>query len=290
MVSYTHLLQSLLSGVFLGGIFALLTVGFTLSWGIMKVLNLSHAVFAVLAAYISYWLLRGTGLDPLFSLVPIVVLFFLGGTILYRFLIAPLGRARDIPMASTVLTFGLAIVVENSMAYVWKPDARVLKTAYIGASFPLGELLVPLGPLLGFLLALAGIGLIYLFLHNTYTGKAVQATWQDPEGAALVGISLGRVSVITFGLALASAGAAGVALAFLYTFYPTVHYIWLLFVFLVAILGGVGSVVGALAGGLVIGFIFAMAATFIPFVWVNAILFALLLLILLVRPRGLFRM
>ncbi|MDP2954519.1 MAG: branched-chain amino acid ABC transporter permease, partial [Chloroflexota bacterium] len=206
MVSYTHLLQSLLSGVFLGGIFALLTVGFSLSWGIMKVLNLSHAVFAVLAAYIAYWLLVGARIDPLVSLLIVVPLFFLLGIAVYRLLLAPLGRARDIPMASTVLTFGLAIVVENSMAYAWKPDARLFKTAYIGASLPLGDLFVPLGPFLGFLLSVIAIGLIYYFLHNTYTGKAVQATWQEPEGAALVGISLGRVSTITFGLAMASAG------------------------------------------------------------------------------------
>ena len=289
MVSFTHLLQSLLSGLFLGGIFALLSVGFSLSWGIMKVLNLSHAVFGVLAAYIAYWLSTRASVDPLVSLVVIVPLFFLVGIAIYKLLLAPLSRARDLPMASTILTFGLAVIVENSMAYAWKPDARVLKTAYIGAALPLGDLPVPLGPFLGFLLAVVCIGLIYYFLHNTYTGKAVQATWQEPEGAALVGISLGRVSVITFGLAMASAGVAGVALAFLYTFYPTVHYVWLLFVFLVAILGGVGSMVGALAGGLIIGLIFGMAAAFIPFVWVNAVLFALLLAILLVRPTGLFR-
>jgi branched-chain amino acid transport system permease protein len=279
-----------MAGLFLGGIYALLSVGFSLTWGIMKVLNLSHAVFGVLAAYTSYWLLQKVGLDPLLSLLLVVPLFFVGGGLLYRFLIAPLGRARDIPMASTVLTFGLAIVVENSMAYFWKPDPRLLRTAYIGAALSLGELRVPLGPLLGFLLAVVGIALIYFFLHSTYTGKAVQATWQDPEGATLVGIALERVSVITFGLALASAGAAGVALALLYAFYPTVHYIWLLFIFLVTILGGVGSVVGTIAGGLVIGFIFGMAATFLPFAWVNTTLFALLLIILLVRPTGLFRM
>ena len=256
----------------------------------MKVLNLSHTVFAVLAAYIAYWLLVGARIDPLVSLLIVVPLFFLLGIAVYRLLLAPLSRAGDIPLASTVLTFGLAIVVENSMAYAWKPDARLLKTPYLGASIPLGDLPVPLGPLLGFILSIVAIGLIYYFLHNTYTGKAVQATWQEPEGAALVGISLGRVSTITFGLAMASAGVAGIALGFLYTFYPTVHYIWMLFVFLVAILGGVGSMMGALAGGLVIGMIFGLSAAFIPFVWVNAVLFALLLVILLVRPTGLFRM
>lgn len=289
MVSYTHLIESLLSGVFLGSIFALLTVGFSLSWGIMKVLNLSHAVFGVLAAYIAYWMLARASIDPLVSLLVVVPFFFVLGLGIYRFLLAPLSRARDLPMASTVLTFGLAVIVENSMAYAWKPDARILKTAYIGASVPVGDLPVPLGPLLGFSLAVLSIGLIYYFLHSTYTGKAVQATWQEHEGAALVGISLSRVSLITFGLAMASAGVAGVALAFLYTFYPTVHYIWLLFIFLVAILGGVGSMIGALAGGLVIGLVFGMAAAFIPFVWVNAVLFGLLLIILLVRPTGLFR-
>jgi branched-chain amino acid transport system permease protein len=144
------------------------------------------------------------------------------------------------------------------------------------------------GPLIGFILAALTIGLLYLFLDYTYTGKAVQATWQNPVGAALAGINPDRVSLVTFGLSTASAGVSGVAMAFIYAFYPSVYMVWTMFVFLVAIVGGVGSILGAALAGLLVGFIIGLSAAFLPFVWVNVLLFALLLFILLLRPEGLF--
>ena len=144
------------------------------------------------------------------------------------------------------------------------------------------------GPLIGFAMAIVAIALLYLFLHRTYTGKAVQATWQNPMGAALVGINPEHVSLVTFGLSIASAGAAGVAMALIYAFYPSVQSVWTMFVFLVTIVGGVGSVIGTALAGLLIGFIIGISAAFLPFVWVNVLLFALLLVILLFKPEGLF--
>jgi len=137
-------------------------------------------------------------------------------------------------------------------------------------------------------MAIVAIALLYSFLQHTYTGKGVQATWQNPMGAALVGINPGHVSLITFGLSIASAGAAGVAMALIYAFYPSVQSVWTLFVFLVTIVGGVGSVIGTGLAGLLIGFIIGVSAAFLPFVWVNVLLFALLLAILLFKPEGLF--
>jgi branched-chain amino acid transport system permease protein len=288
MVSATHIAQSVLSGLFLGGIYALLSVGFSLTLGSMKVLNISHAVFAVLGAYIAYWVFVLTGIDPLFSLPLMVVLLFVMGAVVYRLFIRPVNKAKDPIMATMVVTFGLSIVVENFMSYFWKPDPRILKPPYTGSSFFIGDVAISQGSLVGFALAILAITLLYLFLHNTFTGKAVQATWQNPTGAALVGVNTDRVSLITFGLAIASAGIAGVAMAFIYAFYPSVHLLWTLFVFLVTILGGVGSVIGAALSGLIIGFIMGMSAAFLPFVWVNVLLFGLLLIMLLFRPAGLF--
>ena len=288
MVSATHIAQSVLSGLFLGGIYALLSVGFSLTLGSMKVLNISHAVFAVLGAYIAYWVFVLIGIDPLFSLPLMVVLLFVMGAVVYRLFIRPVNKAKDPIMATMVVTFGLSIVVENFMSYFWKPDPRILKPPYTGSSFFIGDVAISQGSLVGFALAILAITLLYLFLHNTFTGKAVQATWQNPTGAALVGVNTDRVSLITFGLAIASAGIAGVAMAFIYAFYPSVHLLWTLFVFLVTILGGVGSVIGAALSGLIIGFIMGMSAAFLPFVWVNVLLFGLLLIMLLFRPAGLF--
>jgi branched-chain amino acid transport system permease protein len=287
-MSLSYILQSIISGVLLGGIYALLSVGFGLTWGTMKVLNISHAVFAVLGAFFAYWFFVKAGIDPVLSLPLLVVLLFLVGSVVYKLVIRPVMKAKDVIMASMVATFGVAIVVENVMSFVWRPDPRILKPSYTGTSFFIGEMAISKGPLIGFAMAIVAIALLYLFLHRTYTGKAVQATWQNPMGAALVGINPEHVSLVTFGLSIASAGAAGVAMALIYAFYPSVQSVWTMFVFLVTIVGGVGSVIGTALAGLLIGFIIGISAAFLPFVWVNVLLFALLLVILLFKPEGLF--
>jgi len=287
-MSLSYIMESIISGLLLGGIYALLSVGFGLTWGTMKVLNISHAVFAVLGAFVAYWLFVKAGVDPILSLPLLVVLLFLTGAVIYRLVIRPVTRARDVTMASMVATFGVAIVGENLMSYIWRPDPRILKPSYVGSSIFLGEMAISKGPLIGFAMAMAAIALLYWFLHHTYTGKGVQATWQNPMGAALSGINPEHVSLITFGLSIASAGAAGVAMALIYAFYPSVQSVWTMFVFLVTIVGGVGNVIGTGMAGLLIGFIIGISAAFLPFVWVNVLLFALLLTILLLRPQGLF--
>jgi branched-chain amino acid transport system permease protein len=287
-MSISYIIESIISGIMLGGTYALLSVGFGLTWGTMKVLNISHAVFAVLGAFVAYWLFVKAGVDPILSLPLMVVLLFLVGGVVYRLVIRPITKAKDIIMASMVATFGVAIVVENLMSFFWRPDPRILKPSYTGSSIFIGEMAISKGPLIGFAMAILAIALLYWFLHHTYTGKGVQATWQNPMGAALVGINPEHVSLITFGLSIASAGTAGVAMALIYAFYPSVQTVWTMFVFLVTIVGGVGSVIGTALAGLLIGFIIGVSAAFLPFVWVNVLLFALLLVILLFKPEGLF--
>jgi branched-chain amino acid transport system permease protein len=287
-MSLSYIVESIISGILLGGIYALLSVGFGLTWGTMKVLNISHAVFAVLGAFVAYWLFVKAGVDPILSLPLTVVLLFLVGGVVYRLVIRPVTKAKDIIMASMVATFGVAIVVENLMSFFWRPDPRILKPSYTGSSIFIGEMAISKGPLIGFAMAILAIALLYWFLHHTYTGKGVQATWQNPMGAALAGVNPEHVSLITFGLSIASAGTAGVAMALIYAFYPSVQTVWTMFVFLVTIVGGVGSVIGTALAGLLIGFIIGVSAAFLPFVWVNVLLFALLLVILLFKPEGLF--
>jgi len=283
------ILQSIVSGILMGGIFALLGVGFSLSWGVMKVINIAHAAFGILAAYIAYWGLTLYGIDPILSLGLSLPLLFLTGLMIHRFLIQPITRAREIVVASMILTFGLAVVLENIMLFAWSADERLITTPYSSQSIFLGEIIVKISSLLGFVLSIFGIGAIYLFLYHTHTGKAVRATWQEPEGAALQGIDLERVSMIAFGLAIASAGAGGVAMAYMYSFNPPAHNFWLIFLFLVVIVGGVGSIFGSAIAGLLIGLITGVSGAFFPFQWINVLLFGLLMGILLVKPEGLFK-
>lgn len=283
------IIQSIVSGLLMGGIFALLGVGFSLTWGVMKVINIAHAAFGIMAAYIAYWGLTLYGIDPTLSLVLILPLLFTLGLIIHRFLIQPITRARDIVVASMILTFGLAIILENAMLFVWHPDERLITTSYSSKAIFIGEIIIKVSNLLGFILSILGIGAIYLFLHHTHTGKAVRATWQEPEGAALQGINLKKVSMITFGLAIASAGAGGVSMAYMYSFNPPAHNLWLIFLFLVVIVGGVGSVLGSAAAGLIIGLIIGLSGAFFPQQWINVLLFGLLMGILLIKPEGLFK-
>lgn len=289
MITPALLAQSLISGLLMGGIYALLGVGFSLTWGVLKVINIAHATFGVLAAYGAYWVLTLLHVDPLLSLLPIIALLFLIGMGLHRALIQPISRAREMIVSSMVLTFGLAIIVENTMLMLWSPDPRVLTPSYAGKALLIGDIGLPLPQLVGLGLAVLGISLIYLFLHHTHTGKAVQATWQDPEGAALMGIDLQRVSRIAFGLAIAAAGGGGVAMAMMYAFDPAMHTIWLIFLFLIVIVGGVGSILGTALAGLLIGVITGLCLAIVPYHWINVITFGLLMVILLLRPEGIFK-
>lgn len=285
-----ELVQSLISGILVGGAFALLGVGFSLTWGVTRVINVAHAAFAVLAAYLAYWATKSYRVDPVLSLVVIVPLFFVLGVAFHELLIKPTAkRTRDLALSSMVLTFGLTAALENGMAWVWTPDPRVLNTAYTGKAFLVGPIAFSYGPMIGFLLAAVTLTALYAFLHRTYTGRAVRAVWQDREGAALSGVNLSRVTSITYGASMVTAGVAGVAMALQYTFDPATNFGWMIYVFLVVIFGGVGSVLGAALAGLVIGIILGVTGVFVPLTWVNLVLFVFLIALLLVRPSGLMR-
>jgi branched-chain amino acid transport system permease protein len=289
MFNEVVVVQSIVSGLLMGAVFSLIGVGFSLTWGVMKVINIAHATFAVLGAYIAYWGLTLLMVDPILSLVVSLPLLFFLGMIVHRFLVQPITRAKDSLVASMVLTFGLAIVLENIMLFAWTPDERVITTSYSSKVFFVGDIILKVSSLTGFGLAIAGIAAIYIFLYHSRTGKAVRATWQDPEGAALQGINLKRVSRIAFGIAIASACAGGVGMTYMYSFNPTAHNLWLMYLFLVVIVGGVGSVFGSAMAGLVIGLIIGLSGAFFSERWINVFLFGLLMVIVLVRPQGLFK-
>jgi branched-chain amino acid transport system permease protein len=286
--SWTQLIQSVTSGLLLGGIFAALSVGFSLTLGVSRVVNLSHPVFALLGAYITFWLLHLFGLDPLLSLLVIIPVLFALGVALERTVIRETAkRTRDITAASLVLTFGIAIVVQNLLLYFFKADPRLVSTSYTARALFIGNIALPISYIIGFATAAVTVAAIYFFLHRTYTGKAARAVWQDREGAILCGIDINRVTTITYGLALASGGISGMCMSLIYSIDPGTHFSWLVFVFAVVILGGAGSILGTAIAGLTIGLIIGISSALIPYAWVNFVLFAIIIILLLVRPTGL---
>lgn len=281
--------EAVVLGTILGLVYATLGVGFSLTWGALDVINVSHGAFAVLAAYLGYFANTSYGIDPVLALLAITPAFFLVGVALQELLFRPLAaRAEELAYASLVLTFGLAIVIENLMVVAFSADPRLLKTGYTSLTVDVAGVPVTGGRLLGAGLALVTLAVLYVFLSRTYTGRAVRAISENAEGAALSGIDERRVSAVTFGLALATAGVAGVAASMFFPFGPSEHYAWLISIFIVTIFGGVGSIVGAGVAGLLTGLIFEFAAIVVPFSWVPFVLFTLLIALLVLRPEGIF--
>jgi len=289
-ITINQFVQSVVTGLLLGGTFAVLAVGFSLILGISHVVNLSHPAFALIGAYITFWLLDLYGINPIISLLVVIPVLFIFGVLLERTVIRETARrTRDLTSASLVLTFGIMIIIENVLLYFCKATPRLVTTGYTGRSLFIGSIAFPISHLISFGLAALTTGLIYFFLHHTYPGKAARAVWQDREGAILSGISINRINATTFGISLASAGVAGTCMSLMYAMEPATHLGWIIFVFAVVILGGVGSIVGTVTASLLIGLVIGVSSALIPLTWINLILFGIIILLLLVKPTGLFK-
>mgnify|MGYP006290002781 CR=1 FL=1 len=285
-------LEAIVLGVVLGLVYAVLGVGFSLTWGTLEVINVAHGAFAVLGAYLGYFANATYGVDPVLALLGIAPAFFVVGVVLYEVVLRRLARrARDVAFASLVLTFGVAVALENLMVVAFSADPRLMQTGYTSTTVDVLGTPISGGRLVGSGLAVATLLAVFLFLRWTYTGRAVRAVSQNAEGAALSGIDERRVSALTFGLGIATAGVGGVAAALFFPFSPSEHLAWMIPVFIVTILGGVGSIVGAGVAGLVTGLVFELSFSVVgvPFVWVKFVLFVLLIGLLVVRPEGLFQ-
>ncbi len=289
-ISGTLFIQSVVSGLLLGGTFVVLAIGFSLILGIARVVNLAHPVFALVGAYLTFWLLDLYGLNPLLSLVVVVPVLFLLGVGLERIVIRQAAkRTRDITSASLVLTFGIAIIVENLLLVICKATPRLVTTSISGRALFVGGVAVPLNILVGFSVAAVTVAVIYFLLHHTFLGKAARAVWQDREGAILMGINVNGVTAITYGISFAAAGIAGTCMSLIYSIEPSTHWAWINFVFAIVIVGGVGSITGTAIAGLLIGLIIGISNALIPLTWTNLVLFAIIIVLLLIRPTGLVR-
>ena len=289
-----HLLaQDLVNGILAGGILAVVALGFSLVWGIMNIINLAHGAFVMLGAYTTYQLFTSFHVDPFVSLPISFVLLFVLGYLIQRLLMNWIARA---PLLTTFLfTFGLSLLVVNIALIVWSGDTRGVTTAYSGANFTLGDVTVPWAKLYTLLAALAITGTMQLWLVRSKTGRAIRATSMDIGAAQLSGVRVTEIYAIVFGLGAGLAGVAGTLISLSYSLHPTMGDLFLIKAFVVCVLGGLGSVQGALIGGLVYGIVEAFA-TQLDFTigtqhisgsgLQDAIALIVLLIVLIVRPRG----
>ena len=278
--SGTLLAQSALSGVFIGGMYGLLGLGLGLSWGLLHVINLAHFAFAFLAAYLCYQLATVGGVDPLLTLALIVPLFFALGVAL-EWLLA---RYRVSPLNSLLATFGLTAIIEAGIQGVWTADFRKLESVYASQKFRVGELYVPVPELLTLTLAVALAFSIWAAMRFTDLGRAMRALAEDAAIAAAFGVNRKALALLLAGVCGALAGVAGVCLALSFTLTPSQLYAWVGVVFAAVMLGGLGSPLGPLAAGIVIGVSEAVTMAFVSPSWAPIVSFTLLIVLLLVRP------
>jgi branched-chain amino acid transport system permease protein len=285
--------QDVVNGILAGGILAIAALGFSLVWGIMNIINLAHGSFIMLGAYCAYELFSRFHIDPFVSVPIAFVLLFALGYLLQRFVINYVVRA---PVLTTfLLTFGLSILIVNIALLIWTGDTRGVSPSYAGASFSLGPVTVTWAKLWTLLAALAIGGAMNLWLSRSRMGRAIRATAIDVGAAQLAGVKVAHVYAVTFGLGTALAGAAGALLSLSYAINPTMGEPFLIKSFVVCVLGGLGSVQGALIGGLVYGVVEAFASQLDLTILgqhvsgsglQDAIALVVLLIVLIVRPTG----
>lgn len=278
--SWTLLAQSILSGVFAGALYGLLGLGLGLSWGLLRTINLAHFAFAFLSAYICYQLAAVAHVDPLLTLIGIVPLMFALGAGLHWLT----DRFRLTPFSSLLLTFGCMGIVESLMQTVWTADPRKLESHYAELKFRLGPLYLPVPEVITLLVAVAITLGVWAVLRFTDLGKALRASAEDAAVAAAFGINQRRNGFLLAGTCAAMAGIAGVCIALSSSISPSQMYAWVGVVFAAVMLGGLGSALGPLVAGVVIGVSEAVTMSVTSPSWAPLVSFTLLILILLLRP------
>jgi len=280
------LVQSVVSGVLTGSLYAMIGVGLTVVFGVMRIINLAHGDLVMLGMFGAFWAHALLGIDPFVSIVLWVPVMFLAGMLIYRFLLKPIIPGGE--LNTLLYTAGLSLLIANVALFAWTGDYRTIKLRYALTPLRPFGIAVPIPLAIAFLLAIVITVCLYLFLARTDPGRAIRATSQNPEAAALMGIDVDRISMLTFGLGSALAGAAGVLLAPSLYLYPTVGELLVAKCFVIVVLGGLGSVSGAIAGGILLGLVESLGAVYVSVAYKDTIGFVIFLLVLLLRPSGLF--
>jgi branched-chain amino acid transport system permease protein len=277
--SATLLAQSILSGIFVGALYGLMGLGLSLSWGLLRLINLAHFAFAFLAAYLCYQM-ASHGVDPLLTLVVIVPAFFAIGAGLHWVM----ARFAVTPFNSLLLTFGLMGVIEAVIQSIWTADFRKLESAYANEKFKIGALYLPVPELVTLLLAVGFSFALWAVLRFTDLGKALRAAAEDPAIAAAFGVNQKVNALLLAGACAALAGIAGVCIALSFTLAPSQMYAWIGVVFAATMLGGLGRALGPLVAGTLIGVSEAVTMAVTSPSWAPLVSFTLLIVVLLFRP------
>ncbi len=278
-------LQSLISGILIGGVYALIGIGLTIIFGVMRVINFAHGDILMVGMYLTYNLFTLLGMDPFLSIVVSIPLMFLFGAFLQKVFINRMLGA--LPQNQILLTIGLGLIMSNTMMLAYTSDYKILTTDYSSSSFNLWGISISTPLAISFLITVAITVMLYWFLMKTDTGQAIRATAQDREAAQLMGINVKWMSILAFGLGAALAGTAGALISPTYYIFPQIGGTFTLKAFVITVLGGMGSIIGATLGGIIIGVAESLGAVYISSGWKDVVVFVLFLLVLLFKPAGL---
>jgi branched-chain amino acid transport system permease protein len=280
----TQLVQTLILGLLIGGVYALLASGLTLIFGVMDVINVAQGALIILAAFLSWTLWRDAGIDPLLGVLVTTPAMFALGWVLYRVSVQWLaGRPASM---SVLLTFALALVIEGVMGLVWSNRSHFARPAYVDQSYHAGSFYFPKGQVYGCVIAVGVLAALYVLLRSTWLGRAIRAVSENVGSARLVGVNARRVAALTFAIGVATTGAGGSIASVLYPFLPGSHYQWISRLLGIIVLGGMGSLPGATIGALTLGVAETMTTIYWSPRWATMVPYAVIMIVLLARPQG----
>ncbi len=284
-------IESLLNGILMGSIYGLTAVGLTLIFGVMKVVNFAHGSILMVGMFAAYFFVALTGLNPYLALVVVVPFLFVFGYAMQKFIIKPIFVAeKDVrePITVIIVTTGIWYILDNLALMLFGAEFRVAKTSVTGKMLEVFDMYFLWPKIIGAVITLL-LGLyLFWFLRHSRMGKAVRATSLDREAATLMGIKQNRIYNIVFGLGCACCGVAACVLVPFYYVYPTVGVPFDIKAFIIVVLGGLGSVPGAILGGILIGIIETLGAQFMAATWTEMLIYVFFLLVLFIKPAGLF--
>jgi len=275
-----------INGLLLGGIYTLVASGLTLIYGVLHIINFAHGSMLMLAMFGVYYLLTKLGIDPYLSMLIMVPGMFLLGYVIYKGLIGRLSSGKDENIL--LVTLGLSILIENLALMFFKGDSRTISVSYSDRMIELGPTLVPLPKLIAFVVSLALCAALGLYIQRTDIGRAIRAVAKERVGARLVGIDVEHIFAISYGIGLATLGAAACLLMPMFYVSPTIGHVFVLVAFTVVVLGGMGSFLGAIVGGLIVGLTESFGGLLLGESLGQIGISLIFILILLLRPSGLF--
>ena len=282
----TLLVTGIVNGLLVGGIYALLATGLTLVAGVVNIFNFGHGALLMLGAYTTFWTFTLLGIDPYLSVFLSGPILFAVGYLIQRFAITPVLEAPEHNLL--LITLGVGLFLENLALFLWTPDYRTVRPTYSGATVELGPAVISVARIAACAIALLITVGLWALVRFTDLGKAMRASAQEREGSLLMGIDISRVYALTFGLGAACAGIGGSLITPFFVLSPDMGHLYLLTLFVIIVLGGLGSFFGALVGGLIVGVAESLGALYLEASIKQVVPFAIFIVILLFRPNGLF--